>query len=304
MAVHSSGVATYGVTLSEASYVERVFLASLDINMVMVPLGVPSTLPDHHGKNARWNDWSQPAALTAGQASEGTDPVDVDYTTTPYTATLLEFKASSTITKMVVKTGVSSLLEKHADRAGYQAALTFDTLTIADVDASTTVVDSGTAMTASALLTSVKTLETNNVKTHAKTPGGRFYCGVFHSDSAYDMINEGAPTWFQAKSSDYMDSLVTPMEGTPASAALYKTLIKVSNNVQNVSSEYFNLVFGEDAFGVAAIDNTAIRPQLIITPPDARVDRAARDLGTIAWIGWFDAVLFGNARTVVCKADI
>ena len=198
---------------------------------------------------------------------------------------------------------MSAVKQAYAEGLAFEAAITWEVETIGTVDATTTLTDAGTSATADAVRDVVRKLEAANAKPHPSTPGGQFYAGVFSPEAAYDMMGEGAPAWFQVKSSDYSTSLVTPFQDTPATAAVYNCLIKTSTSIQASSAQDLNLIIGNEAFGVADIDTDALAPKLIFTDPEQNYAKPLRNRGEIGWWGLFDSVLFDSNRVGIVMSD-
>jgi hypothetical protein len=303
VAVHTTTTTNFGANVLFPAYLEGQFISALENRLVAVPLGVKSTLPDNMGKTVRWQYLTSPSAASAN--TEGTTLTDESFTTTTATATLAEYGQQVPLSRLLIKTAVSGTLEEIVNRMAYGGALTFDTVALNSIDGSSTTVDSGAALTLETIRSAVTTLEASNVLPHRDSPGGQYYCGIFTSSDLYDMMGEGAPVWFQAKSEDFRNSLVTPFRETPASAAVYNVIFKRSNNIQTSGGDNLNVLFGDEAFGVAAIDNDITRPRMFITSPDETRDIAYphRNVGTVAWLGFFAAVLFDNTHAIVVHAD-
>jgi N4-gp56 family major capsid protein len=291
-----------GANILTDVYLEKQFISRLVAGLVCTPLGLRSSLPDNTGKKVRWQYSSQPAALSA--TTEGTNPSDNTFSTTTAEGTLLEYKSEMEASRFLLRTGLSAWLEEVIDAVGYQMQDTFDTAALAALDATTVTVDAGTAMTADATRQGVQKLVVANVKPHPMTAGGRFYPAIYSGEACYDMMGEGAPAWFQVKSSLYLDSLITPFDGTPASSAVYGAMIKLSNNVRAQTAEDYNVIVGKEAFGIAALDTDVIQPRVFVTRPDERVDLPARNKGSVGTFALFVAKLLDNARVCMVKSDV
>jgi N4-gp56 family major capsid protein len=301
---HITTTTNWGPNLIATEYLEKVFLDAVQANTTITPLGVRSTMPENNSTKVRWIEWTAPTAGTTA-VTEGTDPADsIDIVNTKYEATLAEFTGYEEVSRQAWKTTMSGSLEEMASLMGYRAAISMDALTFQEVDGSTTVVDSLTAMTADSVRKARGTLRKSKVMKHPATPGGRFYCGLFSPEAASDMEGEGSPAWWQVKSRDYAESLTVPFEDTPATAAIHGVIIKEADNVQAVSSEDLNLIFGDQAFGVAALDTDVLRPYVVVQPPESNIAAKARNWGYLSYFFLFKAKIFGNAKTVVVKSDV
>lgn len=295
-----TGTSGLGANLLTDVYLEKQFISRLLDGLVATPLGLRSSLPDNTGKKVRWQYSSQPAALSA--TTEGTNPSDNTFSTTTAEGTLLEYKSEMEASRFLLKAGLSAWLEEVIDATGYQMSDTFDTASLTALDGSSVTVDSGTSMTADALRQGVAKLVTANVKPHPMTPG--YYCAVFHGEACYDMMGEGAPAWFQVRSTDYQSALTTPFSGSPASSAVYGAFVKLSNNVRVQTNEHYNVVVGNEAFGIAALDTNVVQPAVYVTRPEQRVDLPARNKGSVGTFALFVAKLIDTNRVCMVKSDV
>jgi hypothetical protein len=218
-------------------------------------------------------------------------PTTVTITTATVTATLLDYSATYPYSRFLELTAIEDTIPEIVSTAGYQVSLTADTICYSSALTNFTQINGGVAMTAEVLRSSVSTLDGLDAVPNpvAEAMGGR-YCATFSPEQAYDMMGEGAPTWWQAKNLQVEPTFKTPWDGTPASAMLYNTFIKTSTVVSTASltsgGQEFGYVIGGAAFGTVFLGPGDPRsPRVIITTPEQRVDRAGRDQGTIGT--WF-----------------
>jgi hypothetical protein len=219
------------------------------------------------------------------------------------TGTLSEFQNYLDYSRVFQLISLAGSIDEVARVMAYEAAMTFDAFVIDGANATSTTVDAGTAMTAEALRQGVAALENFDAQPSSATPGGAFYAGIFSAEAAYDMMGEGAPVWFQAKSSDYQAALTTPWDDSVATSALYKCLIKVSNNIIVASSEDFNLIVAEEGIACASLGTDPIGPRIIHTRPDDNIASPTRNYGTIGWWGLFAGGLLQNKCVAYVKSD-
>lgn len=288
------------------TWLERSFVPALRDNLVAVPFARKSTLTENNGKTVLWQFFSNPVNTVASVTitAEGDDPVNSnDPTTTTATATLVEYGSFTSFGKYFQKTIMAGSMEEIRDFNAYHAANILDTITMDAADATTATVDAGTAMTADAIRQAVAKLEIANAKRHSAT-GGKFFVGLLSAEACYDMMGEGAPAWFQVKSRDYFDSLITPFDNTPPASAIYNCIIKMANNVQVNTAEDYNLVFGNDGFGVSSLDTNETAPRLIFTDPESLVSAPVRNRGTVGWWALFAAKLIDSNRVVCVRSDV
>lgn len=305
MARMGTGTSNLGANLL-TTYLEKRFVSKLKAALLTAPLGKQSNLPEMAGNVVRWQFMSLPSAATTTISTEGADPTANAFTTTTAEATVDEYGGYTDYSKHLIKTGLSGTLEEFVDGNAYQAAITIDTLNIGVVDGSSTSSDAGTAMTAESVRTAASLLAANNAQPHPAT-GGKMFAAIFSVEAAYDMLGEGSPAWFQAKSSDYQAALMTPFDGTPQTGGLYNVLVKTSTNVQRDTTtspdDDLNVVVANDSFGIAALDTNVMQPRVIITTPEQLVSAPARNRGTAAWWILYAVVLFDNNRVCVIQSD-
>jgi len=303
-----TGAANFGANLLQDMFHAKVFVKTLRRNLIALPLATMEDAPRSSGKSVRWQFFSNPIAATT-PISEGVTPgTGENLTTTPVHGVMQEYGDFFDVSRFLMTTAASGTKEAIVESAAYQAALTLDALVYSDSLGGTTTIDNaGVAMTAEDVRGAVQTLKQNDAKPHRNTPGGRFYAGLFSVEAAYDMMGEGAPVWFQAKSSDFESALVTPFDDTVPTAALYGCMIKTSTNVPRDTGvspdDDQNYIVADNSFGAVSIDSNLMSPSVIITDPASRVDLPLRNAGTIGWIVWFDTALFDSNRVVEILSD-
>lgn len=296
---------TGATDLLQDVFLAKRFVKTLERKLVILQLADKEDTPRSSGKTVRWQYFANPAAATSA-LTEGADPsTSTSISTTAITGVLQEYGAYYDVSKLWLGTATVGSKEEAVNRLAYQAALTIDTLciTLALTDTTTTQ-DAGVAMTAEAVRAAVAKLEDNDAMPHPSTPGGQFYCGVFSTEAAYDMMGEGAPTWFQAKSNDFRDSLVTPFRDSIPTAAVYNCIIKTSNNIQQAATQDENYVLGGNSFGALSFDSDLMNPRIIDTSPEQLVSAPLRNRGTIGWHINFDAALFDSNRVIELYSDV
>lgn len=308
MARHLTSTANFGPNLLQDMFHAKRFVETLRKNLIALPLGTFEDAPRSSGKTVRWQFFSNPTPATTPLTEGSTPGTSEDLTTTPITGVLAEYGDYFDVSRLLLTTAASGTKEAIVEAAAYQAALTLDTLVYTDALGDTTNTnDAGTAMKAEDVRQAVQELKAVDAKPHRSTPGGRFYAGLFSVEAAYDMMGEGAPVWFQAKSSDYEAALTTPFDGTVPTAALYGAIIKTSTNIQRNTGvspdDDLNYVVADNSFGVLSIDSDLMDPQVIITNPEQRVDLPLRNAGTVGWIVWFATNGFDSNRIVEILSD-
>lgn len=292
-------------TLLNTEFMAKRFVETLENRLIVLQLADKEDTPRSSGKTVQWQYFANPAAATSA-LTEGADPsTAITISTTAITGVLQEYGAYYDVSRLFLGTATSGTKEAMVKRLAYNAAHTIDTLcsTLALQDTTNTQ-DAGVAMTAEAIRAAVLKLEDADAMTHPSTPGGSYYAGVLSPEAAYDMMGEGAPTWFQAKSNDFRDSLVTPFRDSVPTAAVYNCLIKTSNNVQQAATQDNNYVIAGNSFGALSFESDLMNPRIIDTSPEALVSAPLRNRGTIGWHINFDAALFDSNRVVEVYSDV
>lgn len=305
MALTTQTSGTTGLAgLYTSAFLEKKFVSELKKKLLAARLGVDSTIGTGMGATVvRWQYFGVPTALTTSLTEGDDTATSTNHTTTTAEAILGEYEGITKFSRRLMITALSGTMSKFSELLGYQAALTIDSLVLQEIDGTTTTVDSGTAMTADAVRQGVRALEVEDAQPHRST-GGQNFVGIFHADSLYDMLGEGTPAWFQAKDAQVAHAYVNPFKDTMPSAGLYNAILFKSNNIQNVSSEYLNVLVADDSFGVAALDSNVIQPRVIPTWPDDNVASPGRVYGFLAWWIYFATEIFDVKRVAVVKADI
>lgn len=299
---------TGNATLTRTEFDAGTFVEALKKNLITAPMGRRNDIPRHGGLTMRWQYFTMPTATTTALA-EGADQTNsVDMDATAVTATIATYGDFFELSDIFEISTISGTRQEFVKAAGYQAALTVDTLchTGALAEATNTN-DAGTALTAGDLNLAARELAANNAQFHPGTPGGRFFCGIFSAEACYDLVNEGSPTWYQAKAQAFEDNLTTPMQNTPASAAVHNVMVKMSTNVQvdtSASPDHdVNYVLAKDAFGVTSLDSNIMQPEILIVPASPS---HASPLGMRSTIGWkvrFATTLIDASRSVEVLTD-
>lgn len=309
LADYTTGLSNFGANVTNPAYLEP-FLKALRKEFSLVRYGKRSTLPEMSGKTVRWQVLGNLSAATTALTTEGMDPDEVSATTITYTATLSEYGSFSGLSKFVMKVAMNGTEEAIANGLGYQAALTYDTIAQGVVDGSTNTQDGGTAMTAEEIRKASAALDVANVPPHPMANGN--YMAFVSKEAFWDMVGEGAPTWVQAMRQELAATVRSPMRDVDGRLAIYSAIVKTSSNVLANTNEDYNIVFGEDAFGIAALDtdpvaadhDNPVLPQLFRTSPDQMVNAPVRNRGTLGWWGLFACAIFNVSRTRVILTDV
>jgi N4-gp56 family major capsid protein len=173
-----------------SEFFSKRFVEALRETLVAVPLGRREDAPRSSGKKIIWHIPSNPSAATT-PLSEGADPTSPqDFTFTTAEATLAEHGDYFEPAKLFISTAASGTMAEIVDAAGYQAAITMDTLAYTQsLQDATSINDAGAAFTADDIRLAVSELVANNAKPHPATPGGRYYCAILRGDATWRPVD-------------------------------------------------------------------------------------------------------------------
>ena len=304
MALHDTVTTDYGPNVLQDVYLDTFIEALQNRTGVIHPLGRPGRLPEKTGKTVRFQFYSTPTAVLTNVANEGDDPDDTNFTTTKEEAVLEEFGAITPYSRLLSKTAMNGTIEEIVNLLGYQAGISVEVRTISVVDATTNVVNAGSAMTADAMNRAMRVLDDAGAMTPAAVPNGMM-CYIGSAESIYDMFGEGQPTYMQAKSRDVEGTFRTPLTNT--SGDIYGAAIKMSQSIQRdtgtTPDDDMNLLIAADAFGVSDLDFDAADPRVIVTPPEGSPHVPARNRGTAAWLLYYISILVDSNRVVKILSD-
>jgi hypothetical protein len=288
------------------------FVEALRRKAIVVQFGRRNDIPRHGGVVARWQYFTYPSANT-GALTEGTDPTNsVDMDATAVTATIATYGDYFELSDIFEIATLSGTRQEFVKGAGYQAGLSLDALALTGLASATNINNAGAALKADDLRLAASELDGGTTgglvaEKHPLTPGGQFFAGIFSAEACYDLIGEGTPTWYQAKVQAFEDNLTTPLQDTPASSAVHNVMVKKSSTIlRNTSTspdDDQNYILAKDAFGVTALDNNILDPELAIVPA---VPSHASPLGMRSSIGWkvrFATKIIDNNRLVEVLTD-
>jgi N4-gp56 family major capsid protein len=301
-------LSAYGANLMQGAWLDQTFVEALHAELVATPLGRMEVPAPNTSTTVRWQVHELGASLTAGVTAEGADPADVTYTTVTAEATLQEYSGGTTFSAMANRFLMSAAMAELIKEVGYACAVSIEDRTMVILQAATNTTDAGTSISAEDIRAGASALETNKAKKHPASPGGSYYCFIATPAAAYDLMGEGAPTWFQAKSSDYTGSLQTPFVGTPATASLYNVIVKTSTRIPTASSNDEMYMIAKDAFGAAYVGGPGggsdfRSPQVHVTMPSENAAAKARNWGSVGYAVWYNAVIIDNNRLREIIAD-
>jgi len=204
MADTLTNIATVGNAV-QAEYWQKVFLSTLEANLLFDRFGLPAELPAHEGKNVFWPRFENISMTVSAQstASEGKDPDAAAVSVNVVSAAMDQYKQWYRLSDLWSSQNLAGTNEALVERMAYRGALTVDTAIRNNVfTAGGSVQFAGTAvaqnsmkknstfyMDIAEIRESVKTLKNANVPV---TENG-LYVGVLHPEPEYDL--QGDSNW-------------------------------------------------------------------------------------------------------------
>ena len=294
----------------------KLFIEALREKLVVLPLALMEDGPTSSGKTVRWQYFGNPAAVTT-PLSEGGDPTSPrDLATTAVTAALDEYGDYFEPSKMLLATGATGTKAEIVKAAGYQAAISMDTLCFTQSLYDTTQTLGGgaaAAFTADNLRAAFAGLMGNSANPHPKTNGGKYFAAVLAVEAGVDMMNETtdysstqAPNWNTAHTTDMgTRGIGTGIPFVGDAQFIWGCQLYISQNVPSESADQENnYVIGNEGFGALSVTSDLLNPRVIITDPEERTDKPLRNSGTVGW--WVDFVseLINSNSVVELLSDI
>jgi hypothetical protein len=302
-----TGTSNLGANVTATEHDAATFVETLREKVRYAPLGRRDDIPRNDGKTVRWNFFSNPSGDTA-TLTEGNDPgTSTDFTTTPITATLAEYGGVTEYSKFLDLAALSGTREEFVKGLAHRAALSVDLIIEDALDEATNTNDEGAAMSAEGLRKAVIELLANNAMPHPRSPGGQFFIFVGSVEQCYDVIGEGAPAWFQARTDQLTSSMVNPLQDSVPTAAIYNCIMQISTNIVRVTTtspdDDVGYLFGKDAFGISSLDSDVMSPRIIITTPEQLVSAPLRNRGTAGYWFLFASKIIDNNRFIEMVSD-
>jgi N4-gp56 family major capsid protein len=324
--VPTSATASIRTTTTNANLLQDIYLAKRFVETLRKSLSAleyadEELIPEHSGKNVRWQYFANPPAATS-PLSEGADPADSRaLTTTKIEGTIAQYGDYFELADLFEDAAVSGTKQAFVDAAAYQARLTLDTLTHTQaLDATTSSTDAGTSMSAKYINKASLKLRQHNAKPHPKSPGGTTFIALLSPEQADDMSGEGSPAWWQVKTAQnqqYMETpngpvspdRVTGKTGQPdfAESTIHNATVRVSTNVTADSSTPINdlgSLISYNSFGCSSLGDFGImEPKVMIVPAVASLASPLAMRGTVGWKVNFVAKLFDSNRVEQLISD-
>lgn len=303
-------------------YLAKRFVETLRKSLVALEYADEEMIPEHSGKNVRWQFFDNPPAATTA-LDEGQDPTNSrSLGTTKIEGTIAQYGDYFELADLFEDAAVSGTKQAFVDAAAYQARLTLDALThIQALDVTTSSQDALTAMNANSLRLAHLTLRKNNAKPHPKSPGGIYFVDILSPEQADDMAGEGNPAWWQVKTPTTQENFQDPngpispdrvtgrtAQPEPKESSIYNGVVRVSTNVTQDTSNPVNdlgSAVSFNAFGCSSLGDFGILdPKVMIVPAIASLASPLAMRGTVGWKVNFVAKLFDSNRVVQLISDV
>jgi len=302
-----TGTSSLGANILATEHDAATFVEVLREKVRFAPLGRRDDIPRGDGKTVRWNFFSNPSGDTS-TLTEGADPANsTDFTTTPITAMLGEYGGVTEYSKFLDLSAMSGTRQEFVKGLAHKAALSIDLVINTALQSATSTNNEGAAMTAEGIRKAVIELLGQNAMPHPNSPGGQFFVFVGSVEQCYDVIGEGAPVWFQARTDQLTSSMVAPLKDTVPTAAIYNCIMQISTNLVRVTTtspdDDVGYLFGADAFGVSSLESDIMNPRIIITEPEALVSAPLRNRGTAGYWYLFASKIIDNNRLIEMVSD-
>lgn len=289
-------------TLVRTEFDSGTFVEALRKKLVVVPMGRRNDIPRQSGVVMRWQFMSSPTAATTA-LTEGMDPTDShDIDATAVTDTILTYGDFFELSDIFEIATISGTRQEFVKAAGYQAALTLDTLALTALALASSTNDAGTAIKATDLNDAARYLSGGNAEDHPMSGPGR-WTGIFSSEVVHDLANEGTPTWYQAKAGAFNDGMTRVPDSGGQGATVHNVNIHMSTNIIAASSNDQNYVLAKDAFGVTSLASNILKPEVMIVPASPSLASPLGMRSTIGWKARFASKIIDNNRIKEVLSD-
>jgi N4-gp56 family major capsid protein len=252
------------------SYYNQRLLESAERNLVLWGLGMSQTQPKGRGVDHFMLRYGNVSASTS-TITEGVTPAEADIATNKYTITASQYGQWISYTDWLAMTAIDDVSENIADRLGYAAALSTDTLIrdhlIANATTSLQYVGAGNTVdndiSAGEVFTATDVLKATRVLRAADAPDfDGLYTWVVHEYQAHDLMSDTSAGGF-IELNKYVQGLADkPLKGEVGK--VYGARVVRSNNVASVANSgpvnvYRTFVMAKDSFVVTKFDKNHIK---------------------------------------------
>lgn len=279
------------------TYYEATFLARAQYELIHEEGAQKRTHKKGEGKTIRFNRYA-PLATVPTPLTEGTNPAEVNVSSTTVDATLAEYGNVIKISKLLSLTSIDKGEGKEKvelmgqnmgetlDEVARDALYSGATVQLAGGKSALSDIASSDHFTATEIKKAVRTLEENKAMVYEDG----FYLGKVGPRTKFDLI--GDSTWINAKTYSDVKDLYRGEMGE-----LYQVRFLLTKNQKSESSTttvYSNFIHGDNAFGVYDLEGDI--PQLYIKVPGPQdTSNPINRYSTIGWGGSYVAkVLIGS----------
>ncbi|MFH1231530.1 MAG: N4-gp56 family major capsid protein [Planctomycetota bacterium] len=303
-----------------AIYYNKRALDRLVPKLELFKFGQPDVIPLRMGKIIVWFRYLNLAAVTSA-ATEGVVGSANAMSSSRISDTLARYEDYVTHSDLLSMVAIDPIIESFTDIFANQIRLSIDTLcrnvlhsgTVRFANGKSAASDVATSdlLDVAELRYNVASLEGRDVQPHHLTEG--FYPSIIHPNCKYDLTGDTATGgWIDIRK--YTDSGEKMIEKNKAgdvvgarvfvSSNIYKPLEAASS-----AKLYYNLMFGEGAFGVPNLSNkgagaTFTKPNVIVKPVgSAGSADPTNKIGSVGWFIYFLAKLLDADRVQVIKTQ-
>lgn len=289
MADYLSSIANVPNAL-QAEYWQRLFLSTLEANLLFDRFGIPASLPPHAGRDVFWPRFEN-IAYTVAAASEGYDPSASPVSVNVVSARLTQYKQWYRLSDLWSETNLPGTNEALIQRMAYRGALTVDSvIRDAVLSAGGSAQIAGTAVARNSMkrnssfqmdVQEIREAVRRLRKGNANPFGNGLYVGIIHPFADYDLQGDSNWSNIVIYTTDGINRAYQGKTGAVFGAEFYVTTQAkvVANGASagasaDVAQTY---IFGEEYYGVAKPRDV----EVIIKDP-----APASPLNSYASYGW------------------
>ncbi len=249
-------------------YYERKLLSTLEPRLVLQPLGKQQPLPKGWGKRVKWLRYTA-IASSVTPLTEGTPPSETAVTTANVTADVDQYGQFTKVSDFLSLTAVDPVLSSVAERFGFAASKTIESLVVAELDAEAAIqrvngratddlIQAGDVLNHKELIEAMINQKQAFIGPHEKGN----YVVVLHPANEYDILSDTQAGSFidirkYDSSKDLMNGEIGKMYGMR-----FLVSDKMTDATKALTQVYKNYVIGEEAFGVIKLNNKLIEMKI------------------------------------------
>lgn len=235
-------------------------------------------VPKQSGRTVQWFRYSNLAASTT-VATEGTVGTGLALTSHILTATVSQYADYITVSDLLADTIIDPIVQNAAERLGYRAGLSVDTIVKNVLNAE------NTGMAQTVLATYLRVADLRNARHQLQAvdveplEDGNFLA-ISHPFNTYDVVNDPAAGGLAdiVKYTGPKDSALVKYEDRGLVATVGGCKLIESTNIAVAATLYRTYVFGKNAYGIVDLEGRG--PTQIVDPTKQRFAiRTIRDRG-------------------------